>query len=49
MWPFPKALVKWREPKVFVETVCESEERRVRPWARPLGILALILMMLLVW
>ena len=35
MWPFPRTLVKWREPKAFVEAIYESEERHLRPWIRP--------------
>lgn len=49
MWPFPKTLLKWREPKAFVETTSASDERHLRPWLRPLLMLLTIGLAIASW
>ena len=35
MWPFPKPLLKWREPKKFVQAARALAEKNTQPWVKP--------------
>ncbi len=49
MWPFPKCLVKWREPKQFVLRDLAAADQRRRPWVKPLGVLVCAALIMLLW